>query len=79
MDSTSLQRLDNDIQRLTLSEQIWLLERLAHYIRTNAARQQQWVEGQLAAMAADPDIRREMDQIQAEFSDTELDGLTDTP
>lgn len=79
MDSQTLQRLEMDIQRLSLYEQGWLLERLAHYIRTGAARQQQWIESQLTAMAADPDIRREIDQIQTEFSDTELDGLTDIP
>jgi len=33
------------------------------------------IQAQLAAMAADPDIRREIDQIEAEFSVTESDGL----
>lgn len=33
------------------------------------------IEAQLAAMANDPDIRREMHRIETEFSITELDGL----
>jgi hypothetical protein len=34
-------------------------------------------EDELAAMANDPDIQREIEQIQAEFEVTENDGLTD--
>lgn len=34
-------------------------------------------EALLAEMAADPDIQREIRQIQAEFDGTEADGLTD--
>ena len=33
------------------------------------------IQTQLAAMANDPDIRREVEQIAAEFSVTESDGL----
>jgi len=33
------------------------------------------IQAQLAAMANDPDIQREMAQIASEFSTTELDGL----
>jgi len=36
------------------------------------------IQAQLAAMAADPDIHREIDQIEAEFSVTESDGLGQT-
>jgi len=35
------------------------------------------IEAQLAIMAADPDIQREIKQIQEEFEVTESDGLTD--
>ncbi|MHB8627079.1 MAG: hypothetical protein ACYDBJ_06920 [Aggregatilineales bacterium] len=37
------------------------------------------IEGQIAAMAADPDIQREIRQIQAEFASTDMDGLIDDP
>jgi hypothetical protein len=33
------------------------------------------IQAQLAAMAADPDIQREIRAIEAEFAGTELDGL----
>lgn len=33
------------------------------------------IQAQLAAMAADPDIQREIKNIEAEFTITELDGL----
>jgi hypothetical protein len=35
------------------------------------------IDDELDAMAADPDIQREIKQIQAEFEETETDGLTD--
>jgi hypothetical protein len=34
------------------------------------------IEAELDAMAADPDIQREIKQINAEFAGTEMDGLT---
>ena len=75
MNPSTLDRLDSDIQHLTLSEQLWLMERLAQYIRTKSRHQQQMIENQLALMAADPDIQREIHLIQSEFTDTENDGL----
>ena len=36
------------------------------------------IQAQLAAMATDADIRREIDQIASEFSITESDGLDQT-
>ncbi|HVU13857.1 MAG TPA: hypothetical protein VHD90_21415 [Phototrophicaceae bacterium] len=36
------------------------------------------IQAQLAAMASDPDIQREIASIQAEFSVTESDGLSET-
>jgi hypothetical protein len=43
--------------------------------RFAATTDEQW--DRLAAMAADPDIQRELSLIDAEFAVTELDGLTD--
>ncbi len=34
------------------------------------------IESELAAMAADPDIQREIATIEDEFAETEADGLT---
>ena len=35
------------------------------------------IENQLAAMAADPDVQREIKRIEMEFAGTESDGLAD--
>jgi hypothetical protein len=77
MNSRVLDRLNADIQRLTLTEQVWLMERLAQYIRAKTMHQQQMIESQFAAMAAAPEIQREISQIQADFAGTESDGLAD--
>ena len=44
--------------------------------REAGQRQLKFDKSQLAAMAADPEIRREISLIQAEFSGTDADGLT---
>jgi hypothetical protein len=92
MNTETLDRLDADLRHLPLDEQVWLMERLAQYIRANAIRQQHMIEGQLSAMAPDPDIQHEINAnesprrkprgmypttIQAEFAVTESDGLAD--
>jgi hypothetical protein len=76
MNTPTLAQLESEIQQLTFEEQIWLLERLAHQIRERSLHQE--MESQLAAMAADPDIQREISEIQSEFVVTEPDGLSDT-
>lgn len=78
MVSTRVEKLETDIQRLTLSGQLYLLERLAQNVRTKTAQQQHLIESQIEAMAADPDIQRELKDIEAEFLNTELDGLGDS-
>lgn len=75
MNTTALERIEADISQLSLSEQLWLMERLVHRIREYALRPQSSLADQLAAMASDPDIQRELQQIEAEFAGTEADGL----
>ena len=75
MNTTALERIEADISQLSLSEQLLLMERLAHRIRDRALRPQPLLTDQLAAMASDPDIQRELQQIEAEFAGTETDGL----
>lgn len=76
MNTLSLESIESDINQLSFLEQVQLLERLAQRIRRQTERRQS-IDDQLAAMAADPDIQRELRQIEAEFSGTELDGLQD--
>lgn len=75
MNTTSLERIVADISQLSLSEQLWLMERIAQQIRERALDTQPVLEDQLAMMAADPDIQRELREIEAEFAGTGDDGL----
>jgi hypothetical protein len=74
MNSVALETLESAISQLSLLEQVRLLERLAQRVRKQTERQQS-PDDELAAMAADPSIQRELRQIEAEFSGTEMDGL----
>lgn len=75
MTTMILERIETDIAQLSLAEQLWLMERLAHRIRQSSLRRVNVQEGDLAAMAADPSIQQELQRIAAEFAVTEQDGL----
>ncbi len=75
MTTPTLERIETDIAQLSLAEQLWLIERLAHRIRQHALRPLIVQESDLAAMAADPAIQHEIQSIGTEFAATELDGL----
>lgn len=70
----ALEQIDEHISRLSLSDQLWLVERLIQRIRQNTLNGQNIHENQLAAMAADPEIQRELRAIEREFVVTEADG-----
>ena len=75
MDSSTLARIEADINRLSLAEQTLLLERLAQLIRKAATVGERNWEAQLAAMADDPQIQQEILRIEAEFETASADGL----
>lgn len=75
MTTPLLERLDADIERLSLTEQLWLMERLARRIRAQMHPVLDVTESDLMAMASDPAIQQEVRQIEAEFALTEIDGL----
>ena len=75
MNIPSLEQIEADIHQLSLSEQLLLMEHLAHRIRACTLRPPPPTTEQLAAMANDPDIQRELQQIETEFTETEADGL----
>ncbi len=79
MTKPSLQHIEADIDQLSLAEQLWLLERLAHRIRERSSRKLIVQEDDLAAMATDPAIQQELQQIDSEFAVTEADGLDSNP
>lgn len=76
MNANTLERIETEISQLTVPDQLWLLERLAQGIRRHAIPSQPVaLEVQLAAMAHDPSLQRELRLIEAEFAGTEADGL----
>ena len=79
MAASTLEQIEADIAQLSLAEQLWLLERLAHNIRTRTLQTPTVQEGALAEMADDPAIQRELQQIDAEFAVTEVNGLDRAP
>jgi hypothetical protein len=64
--TSNIKAITKSIDALNLTEQLWLLEHIAHQIR---------IKNELVAMAQDPQIQAELIQIQKEFSVTEFDGL----
>ena len=79
MGTTTLSQIENSISQLSLDEQLWLMERLIKSIRENAMSDaRNTMEDQLAAMANDSEIQKELQAIETEFSITEADGLGDT-
>lgn len=75
MKTPTLAQIETDIAQLSLTDQLWLMERLAHRIRQSGLRPLIVPEADLAAMAADPAIQHELQQIDAEFAVTDRDGL----
>lgn len=74
MGSVALARLDEEISLLAYEEQLRLVERIAHRLRSLTASAAE-EEHELAAMAADPEIIRENRAIAGEFALAESDGL----
>ena len=72
MSTAQLQDLEARFKQLSPEEQRCLRERL-----TSGARQEsaQDFEQQLAAMACDPEVQRELREIAEEFAESEEDGL----
>lgn len=64
--SATTQRIEADIQRLPLADQLWLMERLAQRIREQATPARSDRENYLAAMAEDPEIQRELHLITSD-------------
>jgi hypothetical protein len=75
MTTPVLEQIEADIEHLSLAEQLWLMERLVHRIRTRTLRTSPVQESDLVAMAHDPAMQCELAQINAEFAATEADGL----
>ena len=67
--------IEAEFARLSPEAQASLLQRLIHRVHPAVADHQDAWEAELSAMAADPEMQRELRQINAEFKGTEADGL----
>jgi hypothetical protein len=79
MATTGFEQIEADVERLSLTDQLRLMERLAHLIGQRAHAEATVREADLVDMANDPDIQRELREIENEFAVTEADGLGGTP
>lgn len=67
--------IESEFARLSPEAQLSLLERLVHRVRLSVSGRQDTWDAELAAMAADPEVQRELNCINTEFHATEADGL----
>lgn len=75
MSQSTLVQIEERFSQLPISEQRALLERLARRVNAQTAGGD---EDLMAQMAADPDVQREIGEIEQEFACTDADGLNHT-
>jgi hypothetical protein len=75
MDQTALSEIEQSVMQLSPDEQLLLISRVAEKLRKKSVMDSEF-ENQLAEMANDANIRRELKEIEEDFQYTELDGLT---
>lgn len=75
MITPALTDIESEFARLSSEAQLGLLERLIHRARVTVANRRDTWETDLSAMAADPEMQRELGCIKAEFDVAEADGL----
>jgi hypothetical protein len=76
MTTTTVDHLTAAIEELSLADQLLLLERLAQRIRVRTAPALVDDDAALDALAADPNVQRELRRINEEFAVADADGLT---
>ncbi|MDH5717732.1 MAG: hypothetical protein OEZ22_08840 [Spirochaetia bacterium] len=69
----SVYDIEKEIENLSLDDQLLLIENLVHRLRKN--KENQGFEKQLEKMATDPQIQKELNNINEEFKIAETDGL----
>jgi trehalose-6-phosphate synthase len=75
MSQSILAQLEERFNQLPISEQKALLDRLARRVHAQTIGGD---EDLIAQMAADPDVQREIREIEREFAFTVADGLNHT-
>jgi hypothetical protein len=75
MSSVNADQIEREFSELPAQLQLRLLERLTVQVRAKISGDDAVFASELAAMASDPDMRRELAAIETEFRQTEGDGL----
>ncbi len=75
MNSVSLYEVEKMVLQLPQKEQLWLAERIIHLMRSKSLYDKNNMEQQLAIMAEDSEIQKEIKNIKDEFMIAESDGL----
>jgi hypothetical protein len=70
--------LEREIASLPVEDKLWLQAQIDRQIRAAAlGKSIGEIEDELAEMANDPDMQRELAAIELEFAATSMDGLTE--
>ncbi len=75
MPVSPVNEIESQFARLSAETQLSVLERLVHHLRQSLQDPRESWEAELSAMAADPQMQRELSRINSEFSATETDGF----
>ena len=75
MATPEVSAIENEFAQLSTEAQLSLLERLVHRTRVAVTGRHDTWEAGLSAMAADPEMQRELSRINAEFHAAEADRL----
>jgi hypothetical protein len=76
MSQTILSEIEENILQLPVDEQLLLISRVAERLRSKIESENNF-ESELAEMANDGNIQRELKEIEEDFRYTELDGLAE--
>lgn len=76
MSPTVISQIEQNIFALPAEEQLRLIKRVTETLRKRAEHESDF-DAQLVAMAHDPDIQRELREIERDFRVTEFDALED--
>ena len=68
MSQSTVSQIEESFGQLPISEQRELIERLVDRLNKQSLDQSDDMDDQLVQMAADPDIQREMQEIEREFA-----------
>ncbi len=75
MSNSILSQIEDGFGQLSISEQLLLIERLVHRVNQATSAKRDDLDQQLSLMAGDPEIQKELQNIEREFSSAEVDGL----